>query len=146
MKSLQKVTRVQLKVNQDEESVLIGIVSAEPDYKISLSLNKKFRISLKNIEPLKLIDDSGSELLFSRFTDLSGSPDKIFTLISNRTGKNFLLKKLRNVDYIFLVQDTEAENNSSEIAANLRELESLTAVFIIDINTLKDKNSRYLIQ
>jgi len=146
MKSLQKVTRVQLKVNQDEESILIGIVSAEPDYKLSLALNKKFRISLKNISPLKLADDSGSELLFSRFSDLSASPDRVFTLFSNRTGKYFLIKKLKNVDYIFQVQDTDAGYNSAEIAARLREIDSLTAVFIIDIATLKDKNSQYLIQ
>jgi hypothetical protein len=146
MKGLQKVTRVQLKVNQDEEPILIGIVSAEPDYKLSLSLNKKFRISLKNISPIKLVDDSGPELVFSRFSDISGSPDRVFTLISNRTGKNFLLKKLKNVDYIFLVEDAEAGSNSAEIAASLREIDTLTAVFIIDITTLKDKNSRYLIQ
>jgi hypothetical protein len=146
MKSLQKITRVQLKVSQDEESVLVGIVSAEPDYKISQLLNKKFRISLKNISPVKLADESGSELVFSRFSDQSASPDRVFTLISNRTGKYFLLKKLKNVDYIFQVQDSEAGYNSAEIVTNLREIDSLTAVFIIDINTLKDKNSRYLIQ
>jgi hypothetical protein len=146
MKSLQKVTRVQLKVNQDEESILMGIVSAEPDYKLSLALNKEFRISLKNITPLNLVDESGYELLFSRFSDSSGSPDRVFSLISNRSGKNFLIKKLKNIDYIFQVHDPESGINNAEIASRLREIDSLTAVFIIDIVTLKDKNSQYLIQ
>ncbi len=146
MKSIQRITRVQLKINQKDEFILLGIVSAEPDYKLSLSINKKFRISLKNILPLKITDDTGSELAFSRFSDSSKSPDVVFNLFSNRSGKSFLLKKLKNVDYIFQVQDAENENNTDQITASLREIESVNAVFNIDINTFKDKNLQYLTQ
>ena len=144
--SLQKVTRVQLKINHNNEFILLGIVSAEPDYKLSLTLNKKFRISLKNISPVKINNDIGSELTFSRFSDSSSSPDRIFNLISNRSGKNFLLKKLKNVDYIFQVQNPDNEININQITASLREIDTVTAVFNIDMNTIKDKNLRYLTQ
>jgi hypothetical protein len=144
MKSVQKVTRVQLKINRNDDFILFGLVSAEPDYKLSLTLNKKFRISLKNISSLKITDETGSELAFSRFSDSSKSPELQFSLFSNRSGKSFLLKKLKNVDYIFQVHDTENESNISQIAASLRELESVTAVFNIDLNTFKDKNLQYL--
>jgi hypothetical protein len=146
MKSIQRITRVQLKINQKDEFILLGIVSAEPDYKLSLSINKKFRISLKNILPLKITDDTGSELAFSRFSDSSKSPDIVFNLFSNRSDKSFLLKKLKNVDYIFQIQDAENENNTDQIAASLREIESVNAVFNIDINTFKDKNLQYITQ
>ena len=146
MKSVQKVTRVQLKISQNDEFILLGIVSAEPDYKLSLTLNKKFRISLKNISPVKINNDIGSELTFSRFSDSSSSPDRIFNLISNRSGKNFLLKKLKNVDYIFQVQNPDNEININQITASLREIGTVTAVFNIDMNTIKDKNLRYLTQ
>jgi hypothetical protein len=146
MKSIQRITRLQLKINQKDEFILLGIVSAEPDYKLSLSINKKFRISLKNILPLKITDDTGSELAFSRFSDSSKSPDVVFNLFSNRSGKSFLLKKLKNVDYIFQVQDAENENNTDQITASLREIESVNAVFNIDIKTFKDKNLQYLTQ
>lgn len=146
MKSIQRITRVQLKINQKDEFILLGIVSAEPDYKLSLSINKKFRVSLKNILPLKITDDTGSELAFSRFSDSSKSPDVVFNLFSNRSGKSFLLKKLKNVDYIFQVQDAEMGNNTDQITASLREIESVNAVFNIDINTFKDKNLQYLTQ
>ncbi|MBE3086388.1 MAG: IPExxxVDY family protein [Bacteroidetes bacterium] len=146
MKSIQRITRVQLKINQKDEFILLGIVSAEPDYKLSLSINKKFRVSLKNILPLKITDDTGSELAFSRFSDSSKSPDVVFNLFSNRSDKSFLLKKLKNVDYIFQVQDAENENNTDQITASMREIESVNAVFNIDINTFKDKNLQYLTQ
>jgi hypothetical protein len=120
MKSLQKITRVQLKISHIDESIMLGIVSAEPDYKLSHTLNKKFRISLKNISPVNITDNNGLELVFSRFSDSGGSPDIIFNLISNRTGKNYLLKKLKNVDYIFQIQDPDKEININNIAASLK--------------------------
>ena len=146
MKSIQKITRIQLKVNQIDESILLGIVSAEPDYKLSLSLNKKFRISLKNISPVKITDDNGYELAFSKFSDFSDSTDIIYNLISNRSGKNFLLKKLKNVDYIFQVQDPDNGTNLNRITTSLREIDTVTAVFNIDLNSIKDKNLQHLIQ
>jgi hypothetical protein len=146
MKSIQKVTRVKLKINQNNDFILLGLVSADPDYKLSLILNKKFRISLKNISPVKLTDNNGSELSFSRFSDTSGSPDVILNLISNRSGKHFLLKKLKNVDYIFQIQDTDIENNINLITSSLREIDTVTAVFNIDMKTIKDKNFQYLTQ
>lgn len=146
MKSSQRITRVQLSMRQKEEVILLGIVSTDPDYKLSLALNKKFRISLKTVLPVKIVCDTGNELTFSRFSDINGSPDIIYNLISNRSGKNHLLKKLKNVDYIFQVQRPEIENDISLITASLREIESINAVFTIDLNTLKDKNLQYLIQ
>ena len=144
MKSVQKVTRVKLNVNLNNDLIMVGLVSSEPDYKLSISINRKFGISLKNLSPLKIENGTGSELSFSRFSDISGSPDIIFSLISNRNGKQFLINKLKNIDYIFQVQDSENESKINQITSGLREIESVNAVFNIDLNTFKDKNLHYL--
>ncbi|MGA2407369.1 MAG: IPExxxVDY family protein [Bacteroidales bacterium] len=146
MGSTQKVTRVKLKINQNNDFILLGLVSAEPDYKLSLLLNKKFRISLKNISPIRLTGDNVSELAFSRFSDSINSTDLVFNLVSNRSGKNFLLNKLKNIDYLLQVQYSDNEINLNNITSNLRQIDSITAVFNIDINTIKDKNLQYLTQ
>jgi hypothetical protein len=146
MKSLPKVTRLQLKVDQDDEHILLGIVSAEPDYKLSLSLNRTLKLSLKNTAPLKTTGDKGGELTFSRFSDASGAPDASFNLISNRSGNNFLLKKLRNVDYLFSVRDPDIASISDDITLKIRDIDSVTAVFNIDISSIKDKNLQDVIQ
>jgi hypothetical protein len=145
MKSTQKITRVQLKSNQIDESLWLGIVSAEPDYKLSLLLNKKFRISLKTLPPVIVHDDNGYELEFSRFSDLAHSPGIFYNLISNRSGNNFLLKKLKNVDFIFQVHDLHDKNRLNHFTSGLREITSITAVFIIDLISIKEKNIQYLI-
>ena len=91
MRSSPKIRRVQLIINQNTESVLVGIVSAEPDYKLSLILNRKLKTSLKNVTPVLITDESGTELQFSRFSDTTASPGPAFDLTSNRHGKNFLI-------------------------------------------------------
>ena len=146
MKKTQKVTRVKLQIDQINDFILFGLVSSEPDYKLSLAINKKFNISLKNISPVKVNGENGTELFFSRFSDTSESPDRIFNLISNRSGKYFLIKKLRNIDYILHIHDPENKNIVSEITSSLREIAIITAVFNIDIDSIKDKNLHLVIQ
>jgi hypothetical protein len=146
MKSTQKVTRVKLNIEQNNDYILLGLVSSEPDYKLSLSLNKKFGISLKNITPLKITDDIKSELAFSRFSNNDDSTDLTFSLISNRCGKSFLLNKLKNIDYLLQINIPEKEISTDQITSSLREIDTINAVFNINISTIKDKNLHYLTQ
>ena len=145
MRSGPKITRVQLKINQNNESVMVGIVSAEPDYKLSLTLNRKLNISLKNVSPVMVPDDSGSELAFTRFSDTSTSNGLTYSLTSNRCGKSFLIKKLKNIDFILHIHNPENETSIEKIITLLRGADSVTAVFNIDPNLLKDKNIHYII-
>jgi hypothetical protein len=145
MRSSTKITRVQLKVNQNSESVLAGIVSAEPDYKLSLSINRKLKISLRSQNPLLLSDDKGTELAFSRFSDMSSNLGPV-ELISNRIDKNFLIRKLKNIDYIFQIHGTGDTAAVDRIISSLKGTESVTAVFIIDPKSIKDKNLHHIIQ
>jgi hypothetical protein len=146
MKSIQKVTRLKLNIEQNNDYILLGLVSAEPDYKLSLSLNRKFRISLKSISPVHLTENAESEFIFSRFSNYDDRADLKINLISNRTGKDYLLKKLKNIDYLLQIQSSENDPNLNDITSSLREIDSVTAVFNIDINTIKDKNLLYLTQ
>jgi hypothetical protein len=145
MKGTKKITKLQLETDSAEEYVLLGIVSSEPDYKLSLNLNKKFRITLKNASPITIPVDVGNELFFSRFSSSQKTSSLIFNLISNRSGKDFLLKKLKNIDYILQIFDPDHETDSESLYADLRETDSVTAVFKVEQNSLKDKNLQYLI-
>ena len=146
MKSTPKVTRVRLDLGQNIDYILLGLVSAEPDYKLSLSLNKKFRISLKTISQLKLPRENNSELTFSRFSNNDDHTDLKMTLISNRSDKSFLLNKLKNIDYLLQIQNSEEDIILNEITSSLREIDAVTAVLNIDLNAIKDKNLHYLTQ
>ena len=144
MKSTQKVTRVKLNIEQNNYYILLGLVSAEADYKLSLTLNKKFGIFLKNIPSLRLTGNNKTEVIFSRYSNNADNEDLIIDLISNRSGKNYLLNKLKNIDYLLQIQNSEKEVDITNITSSLREIDTITAVFNIGINTIKDKNLHYL--
>jgi hypothetical protein len=146
MKSGAKIKRIQLKDNQTNDPDIIGIVSTEPDYKLSLALNRKLKISLKNDSPIVIREEPGVEVTFSRFSDISAVPNPGYDLTSNRSGKNFLLKKLKNIDFIFQVHNPGDEDDLKAIAATLKNMECITAIFRIDTATIKDKNLQYIIQ
>lgn len=146
MKSGAKIKRIQLKDNQTNDPDIIGIVSTEPDYKLSLALNRKLKISLKNDSPIVIREEPGVEVTFSRFSDISAVPNPGYDLTSNRSGKNFLLKKLKNIDFIFQVHNPDDEETVRKITATLKDTECITAVFRIDPATIKDKNIQYVIQ
>jgi hypothetical protein len=145
MKSRQKITRVQLNITANEDYSLLGIVTSEPDYRLSLSLNKKLKISLKNNVPIEFTGENGTYLHFSKFTDQSKSPELAFTLFANKSGKESLLKKLNKIDYFLQVHSSENVFDSENIASSLRSIESITAVFVLNPSEIKDKNLHYVI-
>lgn len=145
MRNRQKITRVQLKVSAWEDYPLLGIVTTEPDYKLSLSLNKKLKIALKNTTGIEIKGENGTFLTFSRYCDAKDAPDIIFNLISNKSDNDFLVRKLSKIDYFFQVQSPEGEFNIDHLTASLRGIESITAIFRLIPGEIRDKNLHYLI-
>jgi len=144
MKRPDKITRVKLSINDEDEFIMLGIVSTDPDYKLSLTLNKKLRLSLKTIPAVMFTDESGAELSFSRFSDSAGVPEVVINLVSNRSGKHFLLNKLKNIDFILQLYDPGKSYNLEYLISLLREINTVTGVFHLDLKSLKDKNLKYL--
>jgi hypothetical protein len=145
MKSRQKIIRVLLETEARKDFQLFGIVSAEPDYRLSLSINKALKISLKNDKPLELQGRDGMGLTFSRFSYHSGKHDLTYTLISNKSGKDFFITKLKKIDYLFQVYSPDNDFNLPGISTTLRSVDTLTALFVLDPSEIKDKNIQYLI-
>jgi hypothetical protein len=144
MKGRHKITRIQLDDQTVEEQIYIGIVSSEADYKLSQLLNKKLSISLKNNKTIEVIIINGPNINFSRFSDITRSPEITYNLISNRSGKDFLLKKLKNIDYILQIHSFDNKYDTDQLIRNLREIDMITAVFKLDPVEIKDKNLLYL--
>lgn len=144
MKINKKIIKVRLDEIPEAEYKIFGLVSAEPDYKLSLLINKKFNFSLKNTEPISTNNKKEADVIFSRFSCHAGV-EMTCTLISNKSGRNRFIEKLKNVDFLFYFSDPEQEITADEVSSKLREIGSITAVFTVDRNSLKDKNLNYLI-
>jgi hypothetical protein len=140
MKANPKIKRVRLKINHESNFTFLGIVSPEPDYKLSLTINRKLKINLRSVPPVIVSQKAGEDISFSRFSDNTPSPHMTYELFSNRSGKDYLIKKLINVDFIFRVSDAENEIDINLIISLLKEIECITAVFNLDPGSIKDRN------
>lgn len=145
MNSRQKIKRILLNSKDFEDRFLLGLVCADPDYKLSLTINKKLHLQLKSEPPVQIKEINGPELIFTRFSDSSTGDDSSVHLFSNRSGAGFLIKKLKNIDYLFEIYDREKNFDPDRITLQLREIETVTAVFNIGLKNLKDKNLNYLL-
>lgn len=145
MKNRTKITRVLLDIDTNEEHSLIGIVSSEPDYKLSLTLNKKLSISLKNSKPIEIKGVNDDNLHFSRFSDHTASRGYAVNLISNKSGRSLLLKKLNKIDYFLQIHSYPKEFNPDELTVPLRDIDTITAVFVLETGDIRDKNLQFLI-
>ncbi|HCI55338.1 MAG TPA: IPExxxVDY family protein [Bacteroidales bacterium] len=132
MKSGKKITRIKLEnVANEINSLVFGIVSAEPDYKISIALNRKLNISLKKTIPYEI---SGNKQSFSRFIDFSGMPETSFVLVSNKSGDSFLSKKYSRIDYFLKLSGSIHMQESGKLLSSLREINGIVAVFPLKSN------------
>jgi len=143
---MSKIRKVRLQINQSDEPVILGIVSAEPDYKLSLALNRNLGISLKNSLPVLPDELPGDEHSFSRFSYTSLSGTLTCDLTSNHSGKSFLISKLKNIDYFFHINDPDNELDMDKIISQIRETFCVTAVLRISTGSIKDKNLHHLIR
>jgi hypothetical protein len=56
-----------------------------------------------------------------------------------------LIKKLKNIDFIFQVYNHDNDNITEYLITLLRDTEFITAVFNLDSKLLKDKNFHFVI-
>jgi len=141
MKNTQKIKRIHLPINDQDIPVILGIVSSDQDYKLTLKLNKKLSISLKNADPADVNENDGKTNQFSRFSCTVAGNDTVYQLISNRTDKSFLINKLKNIDYLLLITDAGRSLSYDKIMTSIREIDSVSGVFKISFESIsKDKN------
>ena len=114
-----------------------GIVTPEPDYKTSLKINRALGISLSSITPV--LSPGVKEPEFSRFMARSKFNDITYYLVSNRSGKSSLSSSYPTVDFILMINGTNGDEQKDEIRAKLRQIDEVTAVFILDNNRLSDE-------
>jgi len=145
MKTRQKVHKIKLEISSFDGSILFGIVTAEPDYKLSLILNNKLEIALKNYDTLAVKSPANKDVFFPRYSYSSESGDYTATLVTNRKGSFYLVNKLKNIDYLLLIQSPFDEPEDPSILKKLREIPSVTAALIIDPHMINDRNMHHII-
>lgn len=131
-----KITRHTIEDPVPQPFFFLGVVSAEPDYRLSVMINRHLGTDLRKCTEDILAETASGSLSFSCF-----SPEnKAFSLISNRSGGNLLLKRLRNIDYLLVPAEQHDIKTAEILAASLRLIPEITAVFLLDSRNTADRN------
>ncbi|HPQ63586.1 MAG TPA: IPExxxVDY family protein [Bacteroidales bacterium] len=114
----------------------LGVVSAEPDYRLSVMINRQLGTDLRKCQDdITVSTDTGTRY-FSRFSPT----DQAFTLVSNRSEGRLLLRRLKNIDYLVVPCKQHGQKETAELVALLRTIPEITAVFIFDSRLTADRN------
>jgi hypothetical protein len=135
MTGKKKITRHTIENADPLPFNFIGVVSAEPDYRLSVMINRHLGINLRKCQEEIVITTTGGSHSFSRFTP----EDNSFTLISNRSAGSFLLRRLKNIDFFIVPARREVRKEAEIIAASLRHIPEITAVFLFNSSETGDR-------
>lgn len=131
-----KITRHIIPAVDVPHFLFLGIVSAEPDYRISVMLNRRLGAGLRKCDKdVTTVAESG-EHRFSCFV----SETPAVTLVSNHGEGGILLHKLRKIDFFLVIAGAPDQNRAEGLAKSVREIPGVTAVFIFSSRSVNDRN------
>ena len=90
-----------ISINLEIDFILFGIVSQLKDYRLCHELNHKLQIDLKKIESLDFYLTKEDKAEFSLFCH-HVNEEKAIYVISNRSGKDFLIPEQRQINYFIM--------------------------------------------
>ena len=109
---------------------IIGICSAQSDFRLALQLNREFTIYLeKSSEQIEIpIKKTGLHNLFSFYSFRDPNNFISYFLIRNRQDSRILLAEKPSIDYFLIIQDNYSFD-SQEVVDNLRKMDCVMAAF-----------------
>jgi hypothetical protein len=120
---------------------LIGISCAEKDYRLCWAINQHLHIDLVRMSNEGIA--SRSHLLdFPFFEFVEEESGRVYRLLTNRFENKILIKELKTIDYLFLIQGEDV--NLHDITTKLSEINFVFLATEIEIEQLKDVDLLYL--
>lgn len=120
---------------------LLGISCSEKDYRLCWALNQ-----ILGIDMVRLSNEgmpSREHLLEFPFFEYNDEENgRVYRLLSNRFETKILMKELKNIDYLFLIQGEDI--NLQEITELIGGIEFVFLATEIEIDKLKEKDLLYL--
>jgi hypothetical protein len=125
---------------EDYPFKLVGISSAENDYRLCWSLNQTLAINLVKTADLKVFHKRlEEEQAFSQYEYFDEESLLQYRLISNRSANGYLLEEMMNLDYILQLSGDLEEGWTENLIQRLKGMEGIILAFPIDPNSLKSR-------
>jgi hypothetical protein len=130
------------RLSSDTETprILLGISSHENDYRLSWAINQHLGYKFTKAENYQSFNQRLNENQeFSTYCFVDEENGDTFRLISNRCDNGFLLDELKNIDFLLLIDAHNNAFNPADLLTKVKAVPFVSAIFKIEINTLKNK-------
>ena len=135
------VRKHKLEYKERFDFLLLGLVSAENDYRLIWQINQFLDYGFeKTVNHKILAKGIQAEQEFSQFVYEHDGLCLFFRLLSNKSIHGVLIEELKNIDYLLMVQGEMNESFIMSFIAGLKKVENIQAVFRIDPLTLKSRD------
>ena len=120
---------------------LLGIVSDEPEYKLTWSMNEVLQTSFQRMEDLSLYHKKGqSEQRFSLYLYEEENTMLTYRIIRNRSENGYFLSDLKNIDYVIHIQGELDTDRVSDFIRQANQLDTIRMCIPIELSKLKDRS------
>tara|TARA_R110000868_G_scaffold92088_7_gene255192 strand:- start:1652 stop:2140 length:489 start_codon:yes stop_codon:yes gene_type:complete len=147
----------------DVDYYLIAIHTSLEDYRLAYFINQQLPINLSKSKDEIQINIKEGETNFSRFYYYDNENAVSWNLIQNKnevlqkkiettqnlfsnvsmeiSTKVYLLPEFKKADYFLKIENTEETMTASKIKTLLNKIESISAIYSVDMNKIKSKNN-----
>lgn len=133
--------RTRLGTNVDFEGSIWGISSPEYGYRLSYFINKALNYNLQKVSDSEDIIESGQKEITLKQSALygykDGQNDVEAFLVANKIDGKFLLPKLKDADYFFLIKGRNFEELKEFIDQRLKSISIIQMVFPVPEKSFK---------
>ena len=121
------------------DTAMIGIVTAMQGYRICWMINNQFDIDfIRDPEQDVFLQKKDNEFYFPVYRfELPNSNHK-YLLYKLKSGNETLLPETKQLDYLWLIQTANADEDASRIAAELRIIPDIQLARILSVEELKN--------
>ena len=125
-----------------EDTCLLGLASALPPYRLCWMLNEHFDINF-TCEPEMTLESTKKDnkyyyMIYEHQLENSSNRYLLYQLKNNNVS---LLPEISTVDYLWLIQSGESEQDAAEIAEELKKVPDIQFSRIIERAQLKNVKS-----
>lgn len=140
MKKQEKTKKIhKLKIDEHFPFHTIGISCHENDYRLIWAINTGLQLSFIKASNLKVTDKQGNVIEFSRYFYEDETLQYNFYIISNICPEGILVPEYRTIDYFLFIKGSFSDSFIEDITRKLKTVSIISAVFTIDVNSLKSK-------
>ncbi len=91
-------------------------------------------------EDLTIKDERlGENLEFAMYSYYDENREMKYGIIANRAENGYLVPELKNIDYLLHLTGEADEPFQKQLLTDLRNIKSITAVFLLNVDDLKSK-------